>query len=145
VVAFVPRLPAASRAAIAGDRLIVVNDPVHLASACEQAALVVCHGGAGVTAACLQAAAPMLLLPMHMEQLTSARRLAALGVATVVPTPLAGTALSDWVAKAASALITGEAVRGSAQAASRRISTLNNEALLDAIAQRCDALMADRD
>ena len=57
-------------------------DMRQLAGTCD---LAVCHGGAGTCTAMLLAGTPLLLLPMQLEQLMAARRIAALGAAAVVP------------------------------------------------------------
>lgn len=63
-------------------RMVVSAEPVSMAQASAGCDLALCHGGGGTTAAMLLAGKPLMLFPMHMEQTMTARRLAALGVAT---------------------------------------------------------------
>jgi UDP:flavonoid glycosyltransferase YjiC (YdhE family) len=64
--------------------MVVSAEPVSMAQASAGCDLALCHGGGGTTAAMLLAGKPLMLFPMHMEQTMTARRLAALGVATSV-------------------------------------------------------------
>lgn len=82
-------VPGASRKTIqqfSSPRMAFSSAPLDMAQVSASCDLAVCHGGGGTTAALLLAGKPLMLLPMHMEQVMTARRLAALGVAvTLVP------------------------------------------------------------
>ena len=58
--------------------------PLRMADVLSQAALGICHAGAGTTQALITAGIPALLLPEHVEQMMTARRAAELGAALVV-------------------------------------------------------------
>lgn len=62
------------------------TEPLDMDQVSASCDLALCHGGGGTTAALLLAGKPLLLFPMHTEQMMTARRLASLGVAaSVVP------------------------------------------------------------
>jgi hypothetical protein len=53
------------------------DGPVAMAEALGQAQAVLCHAGSGTVCTALQAGVPVLMLPMHAEQLLFARRVSA--------------------------------------------------------------------
>lgn len=82
-------LPGAARKTVATystGTMAIAAEPLAMETLRRSCDLCLCHGGAGTTAAMLLAGKPLVLLPMHMEQTMTARRLSDLGVAvTVVP------------------------------------------------------------
>jgi len=58
--------------------------PVRMADARRECDLGICHAGVGTVEALVTAGKPVLALPIHLEQLMTAKRLAALGAGLVV-------------------------------------------------------------
>lgn len=80
-------VPGASRKTLqqfASPRMSFSTAPLDMTQISGSCDLAVCHGGSGTTAALLLAGKPLMLLPMQMEQVMTARRLAALGVAVAL-------------------------------------------------------------
>jgi len=59
-------------------------DPVRMADVARECQLGICHAGAGTVEALVTAGRPLLLLPQHLEQMMTAKRMASLGIGLVV-------------------------------------------------------------
>ncbi len=78
-VAYVPQLPPEVAKRVASARLQLSPKPLDMASVCAQADAVVCNAGSGTVCTVLQAGIPVVLLPMHAEQLLFSIRVAESG------------------------------------------------------------------
>lgn len=72
-------LDAEHRAALTTPSLHLSAEPIDVAWALEEAALVICHASHGVTCKALLRGVPLVLLPMHNEQAAMRDRVIALG------------------------------------------------------------------
>jgi hypothetical protein len=136
VLAYVPGLNAATVAAASGPGLHIVVDPVDMQAVCGSCDAVLCQSGSGTVATALHAGRPVLMLPMHMEQLLFARRVQALG---------AGLYLTeDRIAQLPALLqrlATQPGFGDAARAFARRHAQPGGNRVAQAIAARCVQLM----
>jgi len=80
VIAMIPDIPESLLQRHAGSRrLRIYRQPLNLQALLPACELAITHGGHGTTADCLQHGVPMLLLPVHIEQLLITARVAAAG------------------------------------------------------------------
>lgn len=82
---YMPQQPHDITAQFEGGNLHFSAEPLDMDQITQQCDLAVLHAGHGVTAALLLAGKPMLLLPLHLEMLLTARAVAALGAGLVAP------------------------------------------------------------
>jgi len=103
----------------------------------NDADLVVCHGSHQATAEALLAGKPLLLLPTQVEQFLTTRRVvrqgAGLGIMPAVPDPDFSTALRT--------LLSDPTYPARAREFSRRYSSHQRDAALEALAARCEREM----
>ena len=59
-------------------------DPVRMADVCRECDLGICHAGSGTVQSLVAAGRPVLLLPQHLEQMMTAKRVQQLGAGLVV-------------------------------------------------------------
>jgi UDP-glucoronosyl and UDP-glucosyl transferase len=137
-LASVSGLSEADAQRLSGAQLKVVTQPLALGPALAQAAVHLGHGGLGVTTSALAAGLPCVLLPLHDEQLLTARRVASVG---------AGVYL--WPGEAAAGLLPAlQAVLGSpgfsqaARALAARQAPLPADGVMAELALRCEQLLA---
>lgn len=132
-------VPGAARQTLqrhATERLRFSDQALDMEGMRSQCDLAIGHGGAGTTAAMLLAGKPMLLLPMQMEQVMAARRVAALGAAGVV-VPEAAAQFAQPLAHALA-----DRTRASAAAAfAARHAGYDQAATVARVADRCEALL----
>lgn len=84
VLMHVPGVPPAWLRAFNSEHLRIDPRPINMRQAVEQCDLAICHGGAGTISAMLLGGKPLLMLPMHVEQALSARRVEAMGAGVVI-------------------------------------------------------------
>lgn len=118
------------------DRLRFSDGPVAMTQAMAGASAVLCHAGSGTVCTALQAGLPVLLLPMHAEQLLFARRVvdAGAGIAMVeasVAAQLPGALLR---------LAQQPALRTAAQMLAKRQAARRYGDVALQVALRCEAL-----
>lgn len=82
--AYVPGLAPELAKRAATNRLVLSGSPVNMASVCASAQAVVCNAGSGTVCTVLRAGIPVVMLPMHAEQLLFARRVAETGAGVVL-------------------------------------------------------------
>lgn len=82
---YMPQQPADITAQFEGGNLHFSPVPLDMDAVTQECDLAILHAGHGVTAALLLAGKPMLLLPLHLEMLLTARAVAALGAGLVAP------------------------------------------------------------
>lgn len=99
--------------------------------------LALCHGGAGTTAALLLAGKPLMLLPMHMEQAMTAKRLEGLGVAVSVAAEAIG-----HLPRLLREMLVAQAPAEAAQRFARHHAGYDQQATTQHAADRCEALLA---
>lgn len=78
-LAYVPNLPPEVARRVTGPRLRLAPGALDMTSVCAQADAVVCNAGSGTVCTALQAGLPVLLFPMHAEQLLFSIRVSASG------------------------------------------------------------------
>lgn len=78
-LAYVPNLAPDVARRVAGPRLRIAPAALDMRSVCAQADVVVCNAGSGTVCTALQAGLPVLLFPMHAEQLLFSMRVSASG------------------------------------------------------------------
>lgn len=78
-----PDISAAGRAKWQRDRVVVTPEPLNLGTWIPRCRVVASYGGHGLTASALLAGKPLLLLPNHLEQLTTAMNVVKIGAALV--------------------------------------------------------------
>jgi UDP:flavonoid glycosyltransferase YjiC (YdhE family) len=100
-IAAVPGLREAEAERLSVANLRVFAHSLDVASLLTEADLCVCHGGAGVSARARAAGVPLALLPMQLEQLLTARRLAEEGGAIAHPAEEDAAMLGPRIAGAA--------------------------------------------
>lgn len=83
-LAHVPGLSEARRRGYETPRLWVSPRPVNMCHVGANCELAVCNAGMGTVAALLLAGRPLLLLPMHLEQIITARNVIRLGAGLVI-------------------------------------------------------------
>lgn len=82
---FVRRGTVEQRRAIAGSRLVWLEQPANIGDALARARVIVHHGSMLMAEESLVAGRPQALVPLYLEHLLTARALVELGVATVLP------------------------------------------------------------
>jgi UDP:flavonoid glycosyltransferase YjiC (YdhE family) len=136
VLAYVPGLTENTVAEVSGPNLRVMVEPLDMEEVCRTCDAVLCQSGSGTVATALHAGRPVLMLPMHMEQLLSARRVQALG---------AGLYLTeDRIDQLGAALqrLTGQpGFTEAARSFARRHGRAEGNRVAEAIAARCVELM----
>jgi UDP:flavonoid glycosyltransferase YjiC (YdhE family) len=116
----------------------VHEQALRLGSVLREARLAIGHGGAGFTAAALRAGVPLALLPMHLEQDLTARRLAAQGLAVVLDARGGAATLRAGLAAA----LADEAMREHARAFAARHGADAQEDAADVAAAALERLAA---
>lgn len=116
--------------------MVFSAEPLDMARMSADCDLAVCHGGAGTTAAMLLAGKPLLLLPTHMEQTMTARRITGLGAASAVPVEAAAQ-LPRFLRKT----LADPALAAAAQGFARAHAPYDQQATIALAADRCEALL----
>lgn len=135
-LAYVPGLAPATCQRLAGPRLAFAERAVAMDSALAQAQAVVCNAGSGTVCTALQAGVPVLMLPMHAEQMLFARRVAATGAGAIVPDAEVATRLAPVLAQ----LVADGPARAAARALAERHGTQRYGSVVERVAERCEAL-----
>ncbi|WP_310383521.1 glycosyltransferase [Roseateles sp.] len=117
------------------------DGPVAMAAALSQAQAVLCHAGSGTVCSALQAGVPVLMLPMHAEQLLFARRVKAAQAGHYV---LEADLAKQLPAALQQVLVAGALRTGAQALAARHGATQAGDVALR-VALRCEALMAGPD
>jgi UDP:flavonoid glycosyltransferase YjiC (YdhE family) len=132
VLAYIPGLTQATVAEVSGPNLRVLVDPVDMDEVCRSSEAVLCQSGSGTVATVLHAGKPVIMLPMHMEQLLFARRVQALG---------AGIYLTedrlDQLVTTVQRVIERPSFAEAARSFARRYSWPEGNRVAETIARRC--------
>lgn len=126
------------RAQLPGEGLVVSDTPVRVVDVLAGCAMVVCHSP-NTAAAALLAGRPVLLLPSQVEQQMIARRLAAQGLALVLPT----TAGEAECTEAVRALYRDPRYLVAARRFAARYHGYDPAEAAAAIGEGCEALLSD--
>jgi len=119
-----------------GARLRFSDGAVAMDSAMAQADAVLCHAGSGTVCTALQAGLPLLMLPMHVEQLLFGQRVVACGAGELVMVADVGSRLLPALRR-----VFGETgARQSAQALAMRHRSARYGDVALRVAERCMAL-----
>jgi len=119
-------------------RLRFSEGPVSMQQVVAQAGAVLCHAGSGTVCTALQAGLPVLMLPMHAEQLLFARRVAAAQAGLYV----LEAALSQQLPEALRRVMQDSHLREGAQALGARHGPARYGDVASQVALRCEALAA---
>jgi hypothetical protein len=84
-IAFIPGISGADLKQWNTDNLLITTEPVNVDEALKTADIVICHGGSGLTHQTVLAGKPVLALPMHEEQYSTAKKLCDLGIGQISP------------------------------------------------------------
>ena len=129
-------LTPAQRARHAGAKLRFSDAAVAMDSVTAQADAVLCHAGSGTACTALQAGLPVLMLPMHVEQMLFARRVLACGAGEMLLPGELGPRLQPALAR-----VLGDAgVRQAAQTLAARHRATQAGDVAQRVAERCIAL-----
>ncbi|MFO1328522.1 MAG: hypothetical protein U1F56_14285 [Rubrivivax sp.] len=137
VVAHLSGLSSARARALADDRLLFAPEPPPVHEVAEHCQAAISHGGYGSAHALAQAGRPQLLLPQQVSQAMLARRLQALGAGVAVDAGGAEIDVAAWLDR----LRDDAGMAASAAALAARLSRRDAGAAVDAIVQRCEALL----
>ena len=139
--AFVVHAPGISPAAVrqyTSANVSFSDEPVRMQEVLENCDLIVCHAGASTVEAALMAGKPLLLLPQHLEQMMTAKRVEALGAGLWVnperPAPDYGKLLARLLSEAG--------FRHAAKSMASRHAGHDPVARLAAIIDRCEEVAA---
>lgn len=138
-LAYVPGLSAAQRRRHAGPRLLFADAAVSMGSALAQARAVLCNAGSGTVCTALQAGVPVLMLPMHAEQLLFARRVVRAGAGGVLMEADAGPKLLPTLQR----VLDDPALRQRAQALAALHAPERYGDVAQRVAERCEALACE--
>ncbi|MFO1320241.1 MAG: glycosyltransferase [Burkholderiales bacterium] len=135
--AFIPGLAPELALKHTTPRLSFVTAPVNMAQVCRTADAVLCNAGSGTVCTVLRAGIPVVMLPMHAEQLLFARRVAEAG---------AGLYLTEADARqrgvpALQRLLGERVYREGARALAERYSIDGARDVAKAVAARCISLV----
>jgi len=113
--------------------------PVRMTDVCQGCDLVICHSGASTVESLVTAGKPLLLLPQHLEQMMTAKRVEELGAGLVAdferPSP-------DYL-RLVRRLLDEPSFTHAAQTVARRHASADDPAVrVERIADRCEELMA---
>lgn len=134
--AYVPGLTAEQRQRVDGSRLRLSPTPVSMTQALAEADAVLCNAGSGTVCAALQAGVPVLMLPMHAEQMLFARRVVATGMGGHLPPADA----ADRLAATLDRLVGDPGFRQRASAWAAAHTDTSAAPLAERMADRVDAL-----
>jgi UDP:flavonoid glycosyltransferase YjiC (YdhE family) len=113
-------------------------EPVRMAEVCREAGLGLCHAGASTTQALVAAGIPVLLLPEHLEQMMTAKRVAELGAGLVVDYEKPAPDFKRLLRR----LLDEPSFAEAAQRVAARYADDDPAARVARIAERCEALIA---
>ncbi|MBL8532723.1 MAG: hypothetical protein JNL33_02610 [Betaproteobacteria bacterium] len=136
--AFIPGLSPELARRHASNRLALSGSPVNMARVCAEADAVLCNAGSGTVCTVLRAGLPVVMLPMHAEQLLFARRVAETG---------AGLVLTEVEARQKGAAMVKRVLhepgyREAARRLSERYAAEGERDIAREVADRCVALAA---
>jgi len=136
VLAHVTGLRPEQRRRFESERLRFSEGPVSMEQVVAQAGAVLCHAGSGTVCTALQAGLPVLMLPMHAEQLLFARRVATAQAGLYV----LEAALAQQLPEALRRLMQDPVLRDGAQALAARHGPARYGDVAGEVALRCEAL-----
>jgi len=114
------------------------EDPVRMADVCRECHVGICHAGSGTVQSLVVSGKPVLLLPEHLEQMMTAKRVQQLGAGLIVdfekPSPDYGRLIRR--------LLDESSFTEAAQAVSRRLAGDNQTARVARIVDRLEELIA---
>ena len=114
--------------------------PVRMADVGREAAVGICHAGVGTVESLVTAGKPLLLLPQHLEQMMTGKRIAAMGAGLLVD-PLEDK--SPNYARLVTRLLNEPTFAAVAQAVAARYVNDKPAERVARIADRCEQLIAD--
>lgn len=135
-LAYVPGVPPPLRAKLASRRLAFSEKPLHMGAVCAAAGAVLCNAGSGTVCTALRAGIPVVMLPMHAEQMLFALRVQAAGAGVTLAGAEARSGLRPALERV---LRDGSFAAAAAELAQRHESTDGPDAAIEA-ANRLEAL-----
>lgn len=139
-LAYVPGLPPALAARYASPRIRFSPVPVNMTAACAGADAVLCNAGSGTVCTVLRSGIPVVMLPMHAEQLLFARRVEQLEAGLT----LAENDIRANLAKSLRRMIEQPTYREAAQRIAARHAADAGRDVAAEVAARCVALATAR-
>ena len=100
VLAYLRDLPEDARRELKRRGVTVASRPLDADWVCQNADLVLCHGGIGMLSACLRNACPVVMAPQHPEQALSAYHISNAGIGAVAHPELSPEQLHGIVVNA---------------------------------------------
>lgn len=138
--AFIPGLSPELARRHASNRLALSGGPVNMERVCAEADAVLCNAGSGTVCTVLRAGLPVVMLPMHAEQLLFARRVAETGAGLVLTE---AEARQKGVA-AVKRVLQEPDYREAAQRLSQRYAAEGDRDIAREVAVRCMELAGNR-
>jgi hypothetical protein len=137
ILAYIPGLTATTVGDLSTPKMRIVTDPVDMTEVCFSADAVLCQAGSGTVSTVLHAGKPVVMLPMHMEQLLFARRVQSLGAGLLL--------LEDRITHLDQCLhrvLSDASFLEAARAFARRYSRPEGNRVAETVAARCEELAA---
>lgn len=132
-----PGLSAQERERYTANNIVFSAQPVCMSDVARQSALAICHAGHGSVAALLLAGCPVLLLPMHLEQVLVAKRVVELGAGYAVNP---GAEPPDY-ASLLGTMVLDPQLRANAAGFASRYADFEQARQMERIVTRCESLL----
>ena len=136
-VVYAGGLPGSLVAQYSSSRVSFSRELVAIRTAVEECDFVVCHAGSGTVAATLLGGKPLLLLPMHLEQLLLSMRVVELGAGLFVEEIAAGADYQGPVRQ----LAQDDRFACQARHFAERYRTLTQQQITANLVQHCEAAL----
>lgn len=137
VLIFAPGLPEALRARHASSHLHFSPEPVDLATVAGQADAAVTYASPAATVAFLMAGKPVLMIPGHLEQFLTAKRVADMGAGLLLNPEQPPAALPEMLGR----VLTDALLRDNARAFAGKYANFDQTAVLGHIVQRIEEII----
>jgi UDP:flavonoid glycosyltransferase YjiC (YdhE family) len=118
--------------------IVFSAEPVRMGDVCREADLGICHAGSGTTQALVSSGVPVLLLPEHLEQMMTAKRVSTIGGGLLVDYEKPAPDFKRLLMR----LLGEPSFREAAQAVAARHAGDDPKARLTRIADRLEELLA---
>ncbi len=135
VVAHIPGLSMKLTKAYTAANVSLSDSPVRMENARREADLVICHSGASTVESSLTAGKPLLLLPQHLEQMMTAKRVEELGAGLLVNPEKASPSYDRLLKRLLGEPHFTDAARSFAQKYKDDVPSLRVHAIVDALEQ----------
>ncbi|NOT11222.1 MAG: hypothetical protein HOP23_05220 [Methylococcaceae bacterium] len=137
VLAHIPGINPAFIQKFSNVNLHISPYPVKLSGIGETCDAVICHAGAGTAAAMLLKGKPLMMLPMQVEQLLLAKKIALLGAGLCIPAEVKKANFPATIKE----LLTQEYYKNNAEQFSKKYKNTHLQKQQESIATRCEELL----